>query len=244
MPSPAIKLRQRLVGVRRIIALDVRMDDPASGVTRPRKRVLVAELRSSCLVLPVAYFEEFLRDLMAYFVSRLCSGSRRVVWQSLPDELREAVLYGSGGALANIGRIVRRRPTEAEMLAIYGKLASPAADPRLYEIPHEVLCGFRANPGPGQVGKTLSQLGVRKVFERVAPILAAYTTSDPRYAQYAQPRAVATRLDDIVQARHHVAHGAGPGNKTRVEIEAQVDFVERLEAAIQTVAMDHLRSIR
>jgi len=241
MPSPAVKLRQRLDGVRRILALDVRMDDPHSGLTKPRKRTLVNELRASCLILPVAYFEEFLRDLVTHFATRLCSGRRRVPWSSLPQGLRRALLYGSGTTLAKLHLVMNRQPSEAEMLTIYSRLASPLTSETLYQIPPEVLCNAQPNPGSESLAETMGRLGVTKVFPKVAQVLP---THGPAYHQYSEGKAIRTKLDDIVHARHRVAHGGGVGNKSRTDIGEQIDFLERLAAALQQISLDHLRSLR
>lgn len=142
MASPANEFKQRLVGVRRILALDKCFDTPTLQVTRPSKRQLVTELRYACSILPVAYFDEFLRALMDEFAEKLSNYTPQVPWVSLPDKLRTAVVYESPAIMA---RGFRKRMVEADMLRIYEDLASPGVAGGRYRICKETIRETHSN---------------------------------------------------------------------------------------------------
>lgn len=248
MATPAHEFRQRLAGVRRVVSLDRTCDGRIPGAPKPQKRKLVDELRAACLILPVAYFEDYLRALLDCFVDRLCSYSPRVPWGRLPDRLRWALVYDSIQVMANQRRDRDLATAEARIYPLFEQLGALAAAPHAYVIPAEVLRLTRSNPNGDTVSDLMRLIGIGGLFTQVAAVLPGIVpvTYAPLYTNrsaYRDPAAIKRKLDDIVEARNRAAHGDHAPSKTRDEIAEQIDFLDVLADALQRVVQDHRKQL-
>ena len=244
MSTPAQQFRQNLNGIRRIIDMDKSSDGPVVGVPKPNRRRAVEELRAACCILPVAYFEDFLRCLIAYFVDKLCAYRPQVPWAALPDRLRLAVAHNSVRVMATWDADDDLAVTEARMFAIFEQLASPANATERYALPSEVIRLTRSNPNGGTVCDLMQLIGVVNLFNQIAACLPSLIP--PSHARlysarltYSNPAAVKRKLDDIVAERNRTAHGGLGAAKTRDDIIEQIDFLEHFSEALQSVVRAH-----
>ncbi len=242
MASPIAEYKERLSGIRQLVKLRKSYDGNLPGIPKHSKRKLAAEIDSACLLLPVAYFEEYIYSVVLYFITCLCKYRPRINWEDLPETLREAVVYDSLKTISKWPKGETIIATESIMFPLYRHLASPVNSPDSYTIPPEILKPNEWNPDSKMVFQLMKRIGVVDIFKDIAILLPGKYPIGMG-SIYSNDQSIRRKIDDIVNTRHRIAHGSRSISKSLVEIEEQIDFLEKFSAILFEVIEKHKRML-
>lgn len=241
MPTAATQFRERLQVLHRMVALDASCDN-AFGITQRGKVKLVEGIRASLSVLPVAFFEDFLRILAAQYIDAINRKNPRIGWTRLPDSFRKAHL----SALVALPKKFSTEDQNAyesrilpDLNTTFMKVLSPHVAPTAYIVAADAFMETHSNPNAETVGAMFNRLGCNNVFGE-AEVIRQMTAFDPVLNN---AEAIRRQLNNIVSRRHTVAHGRPVTGITRQELEQGMLFLEVLAKALQTAANDTFRRL-
>lgn len=236
MFSAAQNFEKRLRLLMKMISFDASLDT-SLGITKRGQEKLVEGIRASLAVLPVAFFEEFLRSLITQYIDVINNKMPRLNWESLPEKLRRTHTIDTP-------LIIRSKKFPGESYSAYEmrmfgeiedafrKVISPKISPNAYVVAAHVFTQTNNNPDAETINDMFNRLGFKDIFRKPALVRkmevleAALNSGD----------AIRLRLDSIVQRRHAVAHGRTPGSLVRQDLERDINFLFKLSVGLQMVA--------
>jgi hypothetical protein len=194
---------------------------PVPDAERPR----VAALRSGAMVLIVAYFQAFLRDLASGFVREINRLSE-ARWQSLPGALRQIVLRRMvddlGGALKT--DVTGFPSKEADVLHRLGQYVGMVSGTGALRLDDDLFGKLEGNPGSAVVTDLLGDMGIPHVFDGRAPMKEA--------------------LDGIVNRRNQFAHGWSSLGRTPQDIKSDMEVLRDVARLAVDAVEKVLASVR
>lgn len=210
------------------------------GVIKEEYLSLSGALIESASILPVAFFEDFLRTNIEQFIDTLNNTEPRVEWEKLPLNLRKAHVFDTPLAY-------RKKPEDGnderyqeqilqELKTVLGKILSPIENPSGYIIASESLTDTNSNPNSDTVQNMYSKIGINNIFndaivkEEMKAVNAIYDQSDR----------IKTKLNEVVQIRHGVAHGRGVHSLTGPQLIDNISFLKTLSVSIEKCIYSHL----
>lgn len=206
------------------------------GLITPDKLELVEALRQSLILLPVAFFEEFLRNLFQQFVDNLNGLNPRVKWKDLPLSLTKAHVFETS-------LTIRKKSPDgddfsyqmnciADLKNILDKIVSPLEKPENYIIADESFTNTNSNPDSDTVRLMFAKIGVSNLFQK--PELGTEMSQIDR--AYSNGNSIRLKLNEIIELRHGVAHGRPPLSLTRTELVNNIIFLQYLTLSLQKLA--------
>jgi hypothetical protein len=218
-PSTALGVfEDSLASVRRLADLEARYNDPPTQASAPT----VQALRGGFCVLIVGSFERYLVESFEEHLGRLEGSPPPLPFSSLPSPLRVNGVFAS---LENAMKGPRYGipGKRAARFAAVAEAAKRAVDENL---DGAALAQTKGNPNAQRLSAMFKSLGVKTPFADTRPDFDAL---------WAQPEAssfVEDKLDEIVNARHAVAHTAVSLKITRGDLEAWPLFLECFATAL------------
>lgn len=232
------KFRADLNPVRKVISLDETFDDINSGVTKSEAIDLVTALRQASIVLPVAFFEDFIRSLMLEFVDEINNTSPRIAWELLPEQLRKAHVFETHlihrkKAPSGMSYSTYERNCILGLQMTLERLVSPLVSPDNYTVSDDAFSETNSNPSSETVNEMFNRIGVKNVFADT-DLIVVWSGFSPIYTSR---ESITRELDEIVQLRHAVAHGrASALTVSRVQLVSNMVFLERLSESLTNLA--------
>lgn len=218
-PSVALSsLRESITSAKRLASIEGRYRDPPSAKMAPT----VEGLRGGFCVLIVGSFERFLTDAFQEHLGALAGEPPPVAFSALPDALRISSVFESLDH-AMKGPLFGATSTRA---ARFGGVAVAAERVVRENIDPAALSQTRGNPKSERVKEMFKAIGVKKVFEDTR------TAFDNIWAKPEASTFVEDKLDEIVSARHVVAHTAEALQIGRSDLESWSPFVEALATVL------------
>lgn len=216
---------QNLSRSRTLRALERGFLDPP----KPEEQAAVEALRGACVVLAVATFEAYLKDVMSEHVDAIGIAARSTRHPNLSaDFVRQ-------NDLAGLTALIRdSRLDKQQKLAELRRLATLITQSGF--IP-ESFSQTRANPGPSVVKDLCNAFGVKDPFNKIQ---AAYVT---HAKQQIAMGFVEQTLRSVIDRRNEVAHEGVALSISREDISAWLTFMHLLAKAIDNVLRDHRRSV-
>lgn len=232
MAHPSVALStfgESLVSAKRLAVIESRYKDPP----RPDKAPTVEALRGGFCVLIVGGFERFLTEAFQEHLSAFEGEPPPIPFSALPDSLRVNSVFESL-ELAMKGPRYSAGGTKAARFAGVSLAAERAVNEN---IDPTALAQTKGNPKAVRVKDMFKAIGVRRPFADIRP---AFDQNWPR------PEAstfLEDKLDEIVNARHVVAHTAEALQISRGDLQLWPTFLkalatvldERLDAYVQNV---------
>jgi hypothetical protein len=236
MFDAAEQFKKRASSLREVTMLDASYDNEL-GITKPEFLSLVESLRQSLAILPVAFFEDFLRTIVEQFADRLNSITPRVKWTDLPLPLRKAHIFDTPLS-------IRKKPSDGDddsyqmkclldINEILSKIISPITTPDSYTIVIDSLTNTNSNPDSETVKEMLKRIGITNVFQDTE-FVNEWKAFDRIYDSGEN---IKRKLNEIVQLRHSVAHGRAAAGLSRSDLELNISFLEYLTATLQNVIL-------
>lgn len=210
--------------------------ESSPGLIMPDKRDLVEALRQSLILLPVAFFEEFLRNLFQQFVDNLNGLNPRLEWRDLPLSLTRAHVFETS-------LVMRKKPSDGDDLSyqmnciadlknIIDKIVSPLTKPTAYIIAEESFTNTNSNPDSNTVKEMFDKIGIKKLFQQQELI----TEMSKLESIYSNGESIRLKLNEVVDLRHGVAHGRQPLSMTRTELVNNIIFLQYFASSLQKLA--------
>ncbi|MEH7075801.1 MAE_28990/MAE_18760 family HEPN-like nuclease [Neobacillus drentensis] len=213
------------------------------GVIQSDYIELVDSIKQSLCILPVAFFEDFLRTVIEQFVDTLNQQNPRIEWTRLPLNLRKAHVFDTPLSF-------RKKPTDGdddtyqeniltELKNVLGKLISPIERPNEYILASESLTDTNANPNSDTVKTMFSKVGINNIFTH------QYFLDEMKNYNiiFSEGERIKNKLNEVVNIRHGVAHGRGVSGITPTEIKNNMDFLKFLSVTLERSAQNHLDKI-
>lgn len=212
-----------------LITRERRYKDPPTDASR----TMVLGLRGGATVLMVATFERFLRDMTAEHLARLVTRPPVVPFDELPAKLQTTSIWASldhamRGRLdsADRGRMSRiPRVRRAATLIVEGNIDALA------------LSETGGNPGSQTVKDIFAGIGIKDVFSHIR---------DSFEASWGRPEThdfVPTKLDEIVNSRHRVAHRADALSISRNQLGEWPRFLTVLAPELDALLSKHVAGL-
>jgi len=243
MFDAAQSLEKRLLLLNKMIELDASSDN-SFGVTKKQHQKLIEGVRASLAVLPVAFFEDFLRNLISQFIDEINGKNPRVEWNLLPEKLRKSHIVD------NITKFDSKKLSgetysdyETRILnsfdIISEKVLSPKNTPRTYVLISEIFVQTNNNPNADRVNDTFNVIGIKNVFGERRLINKMKTFDRVFY----NGDAIRFKLDSIVNRRHTVAHGRQLTGLVRQELDIDIKFIQKLAMSLQIVIRNYAKRL-
>ena len=192
---------QRLKPLEEMVVLDASCDD-RSGITEPSRQLLVEGIRASLAILPVAFFEEFLRSIVRQYIDEINAKSPRKNWQELPEKMRRVHVFETLLILRN--KQLSSETYDGYEIRILGelqraihKVVSPSVSPSAYFVAVEGFVETNSNPSSKTVNDMFGKLGHKDIFRHAALVKKMGTFNKA----FSSGDAVRLRLDAIVERR-------------------------------------------
>lgn len=232
MPHPSAALddfAQSLGAAQELARIEARYKDPPT----PRGGPAVRALRGGFCVLIVGGFERFVSESFAEHLGRLVATPPPVTFGNLPEKLRLSTVFLSleqatrGPLYGKRGGRAARYP---QVIAAARRIVAEHIDP-------QALGQTNGNPDSARVAEMFKALGVTDVFADVRPQF------DRLWNKPEASTFLSDKLDEIVNARHVVAHTADALSVTRWHLIEWPKFLQalatgldgRLDAYVTTV---------
>ena len=228
-------LQSRLLPLKDMILLDAGYDD-TNGITQPEKRPIVESLRQAVVLLPVAFFEDFLRMAVEQFLDYINAKEPRICWAKLPLELRRTHVFDAP-------LLISRKPPDGDddnyqmrsleqFRSTFEKILSPMSAPDRYSIVTEAFTNTNSNPSSDTVKMMFKKIGIANVFT-ASELITSLTALNPIYSN---ETSIKIKLNAIVEMRHGVAHGRPASTLTRSELSDNMLFLEAFAQGAQDTA--------
>jgi hypothetical protein len=219
-PSLALSNFQATVAVaERLAQIESRYRDPPHAGTAPT----VEALRGGFCVLIVGGFERFLSEAFDEHLGLLVGTPPPVAFQDLPEKLRLSSVFESLD-FAMTGP--RRGAQKKGRAARFPDVASAARRIVLENIDPTALSQTKGNPNGATVRAMFSALGTGDPFTETRP---AFNASWPKPES---STFVSDKLEEIVNARHVVAHTASALTITRSDLADWPAFLRVLATVL------------
>ena len=234
MFDAAEKFLNRVESLIEMLILDSQYDNEI-GVTKIENRPLVETFRQSVVILPIAFFEDFLRTLVEQYIDKLNSSNPRVKWENLPVSLRKAHIFNTAVTMRKKSLDgnddIYQSACLGELKAVFEKIVSPIVTPDRYLIVAESFTHTNSNPSSDTVRNMFKIIGINNIFEKLSTSLIVL---DPAYTE---ADSVKRKLDEIVEKRHGVAHGRPASSITREELIQNLVFLQCVVIRLQMITM-------
>jgi hypothetical protein len=210
-----------------LIGLESVYPDPPGDTDLPR----VSALRGACVVLTVAAFEKFLRDLFEEELDRIRAAG--VPASSLPQKLQVEAAFASlelamKGDHSSKG--LERSQRLGGLLAAAKLLARDSFDPKS-------LASTHSNPDSACVKRMFKTVGVPDVFKRGESRFTALWGRQ-EISDFQEQK-----LDGILDSRHQVAHTAQALHISRQELTYNLNFVDTLTKVLHEILQGYVDGI-
>jgi hypothetical protein len=218
-PSVALEeFHTAIESAERLAKLERRYKDPPS----PRTAQTAQALRGGFCVLAVGSFERFLSEAFAEHLASLVAIPPPVPFADLPEAIRLSTVFESLELAMRgprHGRKGGRAARLSEVITAAGRIVVENVDP-------EALAQTKGNPDSETVRRMFKSLGVQDAFA---------DTRSQFDALWLRPEAstfVSDKLDQIVNARHVVAHSANALAISRTDLQDWPRFLRVLATVI------------
>jgi hypothetical protein len=212
-----------------LIRREARFNDPPT----PKSATAVLALRGGATVLLVATFERFIRDTLVEHLQRLTVVPPPVPFDDLPEKLRISSVFislemATRGRLSGLqpGKIHRLPRVKQAASFIVSGLIDPAA-----------LSETGGNPGADNVRELFANVGLGDIFGRVRPGF------DQLWPKPEATDFLPTKLDEIVNSRHRVAHRADALSISRVQLAEWPPFLSALAQVLDDELEAHVNGL-
>lgn len=201
-----------------LISREARFSDPP----RPRGELAVLGLRGGATVLLVATFERFLRDMFAEHLEQLARRPPPLAFDDLPEKMRITSVFHS------LEHATRGRRDDTPRGRIHRLPRIQRAAGLILEgvIDPEALSETGGNPSSETVRELFNQVGLDDVFGRIR------VDFETRWGRPEAQNFVQSKLDEVVNSRHRVAHRADALNISRGQLSEWPRFLRILAGLV------------
>lgn len=193
----------------------------------------VEALRGGAIILMVAAFERFLRQLIEYYLDPLTRASCSVDFSSLPEKMQ---IYSIFTTLdyAMKGKPYMPRLNRLDRLQDIDSACRLVVSQRLNS---DVFCDTGSNPNSKTIKEMFGNLGITDPFGRLQ---AQFET---KWGTSVAQTFIPDKLDEIINRRHLVAHTADALNITRTDLRTASKFLRITAELLEKLIKSHIDNI-
>jgi hypothetical protein len=191
----------------------------------------VMGLRGGIAILSVAAFENYLKNLIEEQISQLSFAN--LDFNKLPDNIKVNSIFNklesalSGPKFQDPTPKVDRIP---DIMNACTKVIANLIDPI-------VFCDVSSNPNSKNVKVLFKNIELRNIFTVIKP------TFDKKWKQPTANMFIESKLDEIVNRRHIVAHTADALNITRSDLNEGIKFLKIISESLNVEIKKHMKSL-
>lgn len=225
----------RLQMLSELVKIDKSCND-VDGKTVSDKINLVSIIRESLSILPVSYYEFYLKLLISEFIDKLNSSDPQCIWKNLPENIRRTHLYESNMSLSKkLPKFTTFQQHEEKIFDDLNKISkivlSPFISHSSYKINIEPFKKTDSNPNAETTNKLFNKIGVENVFSD-SELISLMLSYDPKFTNR---ESITRELNNIVEHRNVIAHGSSALEMTINELESNIQFLDNLGNTLQIV---------
>ena len=229
-PSAALQaFRKALERVLQLLRLERQYREPVVAAKLP----LVEGLRSGAIVLMIAAFEAFLREVFEERVDQLARPPRPIRFASLPDRMKTRSVYGL------LEASMKGKPGHSSKTRINRLPEIQAAAKHVVD--QDIVGSAFAMTGGNATSETVKTLF--KQVDRPDLFNSIKSRFERHWSQPVASQFLQAKLDWIVEARHEVAHGASLPSWSRDDLSEAVRFIRVLARVLDDDLRIHLNSV-
>ena len=188
----------------------------------------VLGLRGGAAILPVAAFENFLRELFIEHLATL-EASPTKAFSDLPERIRVNSIFG-GLERAMRGQL-GIQSTKSDRIAEVVRTAGMVLNERLII---NAFAETNSNPSSSTVREMFGKVGIRGIFELARPAF------ESRWGRTEAETFIADKLDEIVRRRNSVAHSVDVRRLARSDLADAPRFLDCLAVALDGILGNHV----
>jgi len=212
----------------------IKLEQKYKNPPRKEEQKIVEALRGGTIVLMVASFEYFLRQLFAEHLSVLSAQSVSVKFHLLPDKMQVCSVFNTldyamkGAPFPSFPdkKIDRLTNIDIACRSVAAKTINPSA-----------FTYSAGNPGPGTVNEMFSNVGLSNILTELKPQF------DSKWKKPTAHTFVRDTLQALIDRRHTVAHTATVLNVSRSDIKAYKKFITTLASILDMKLERHIRHL-
>lgn len=213
-----------------LIKREQRFSDPPTS----RNFKIVQGLRGGAMVLIVAAFENYLKEVVEerldYFTKyplkfKIESLPEQMIFHNCSQTLDRSLRGPFSGKLSKADKILGFK--KASELVVKGVI-----NPKAFS---EVA---RSNPNSKKVRELFKCLGIEDIFTQIKPKF------DTKWGKPTADVFIVDTLDFILARRHEVAHAANALSISRVDLQNSIKFIRLLADLCDDELYDHIETIR
>lgn len=233
MPSSCINEFDASIALSEALqALEATYPDPPSS-SKPSDVAVVRALRGGAIVLMVATLEQFMRSAIEEHLQPFTSGKTQRLLSSLPTDLQVASAFNSlelamrGPRYGKNGSRGSRLP---DVMIAAKRLAADSLDVSAFSV-------TGGNPNPDTLRELLKAIGLADPFARLRPAF------EREWGKREATDFVKDKLEEVVTARHRVAHAPAALNISRKDVLEGTRFIRCLAIAIDATIKAHVATL-
>jgi hypothetical protein len=200
---------------------------------RQNETKAVLGLRGGAIVLMVAGFENFLREVIEENLSELTALPLRVDFNNLPDKIKVTSIFSS---------------LENALKGPKFEVAPPKIDrlPTIDQVCRNIIAGIidpsafsstGGNPNSKTVKSMFDNVGFNDIFTKITAKFIR------RWGKQEAHSFISDKLNEIVNHRHLVAHTASALNLGRAQLKESVKFLKILATVLDSELKSHIRRV-
>lgn len=199
---------------------------------RQEEQRSVEALRGGTVVLMVGAFENFLREAFEEHLS-LLNMPPLVNFNKLPEKLHSNILYLTleFAMKGSYFQTTRREDRLSEIYSAISMLGLGKMNPQAFS-------NTNSNPNSETVKKMFSNVGIINAFSFIG------YEFEQRWGKREATLFLSSKLDEIVEHRHRVAHTATVLNLSRADLDSYIKFLEVLATSLDAALNRHISSLK
>jgi hypothetical protein len=212
----------------------IKLEQQYKNPPRREEQKIVEALRGGTVVLMVASFEYFLRQLFSERLSILSTQPSPVKFHLLPDKMQVCSVFNTldyamkGTPFVSPPSLKKDRLVniDAACRAVVAKTINPSA-----------FTDSASNPGPATVKEMFSNVGLSDILTQIKPQF------DSKWRKPTAHTFVRDTLQGLINCRHTVAHTATVLNVSRSDIKVYKKFITILASILDTALEKQIRHL-
>jgi hypothetical protein len=211
----------------------IKLEQKYRNPPRKEEQKIVEALRGGTVVLMVASFEYFLRQVFSERLSVLSTQPPPVKFHLLPDKMQVCSTFNTldyamkGKRFESPSpKINRLTKIDSACRSVVSKTINPSA-----------FTDTSSNPDPTTVNEMFSNVGLSDIFTKIKPRF------DAKWKKPTAHTFVRDTLQALINCRHTVAHTATVLNVSRTDVKKYKKFITILAAILDAELEKHIQHL-
>lgn len=238
MKKALMNQRDRLDGVLELLLVLPPGKKRKSLIFSEKERRIASPIYSAASILPIAYFEIFIRTIILSLIDDINANSLRIEWTKLPPKIRKVHLEN---AILKLKEIKRKEPCGIEDVSEQIKsIINNTTKPYIannYKCEIEQLLISKTNYHASRISELFNSIGLSDIFSLV---------SEQNILKSLNRELIRDKLTELSDRRDAAAHGVDILNAgvTTQSIKEGIQFIYNLSESLVSILDDYLIRIK